>query len=183
MYEQALHDRDAAWCQQHPLDDERQWSAQQLVEHLVMTYSNTSDVLEERLAKKRVTRNRSTLLQRVLQIASISLGRFPHGLAAPSHVRPGQLGWPSLNGAELTTAMKDELERMDELLEACRTRFGLQRVASHFIFGPLRVDQWRRFHVIHARHHMKQLAKIQKHVTSSNDSISKSLPEKLHVPL
>lgn len=69
-----------------------------------------------------------------------------------------------MTGSELVVAMKNELEHMDRLLDTCRDQFGMQRIASHFIFGPLRVDQWRRFHVVHGRHHLKQLARIQAQV-------------------
>jgi hypothetical protein len=33
-------------------------------------------------------------------------------------------------------------------------------MASHFAFGPLGADQWREFHVVHARHHLTQLTRI-----------------------
>jgi hypothetical protein len=55
-----------------------------------------------------------------------------------------------------------EAERMDRTLRACRERFGIQPIASHRFFGPLRVDQWRRFHAIHVRHHARQVRAIRK---------------------
>ena len=54
---------------------------------------------------------------------------------------------------------------MDDRITQCRQRFGIQRVASHFLLGPLRPDQWRRFHVVHMRHHLDQLKRIEKSVS------------------
>jgi hypothetical protein len=53
---------------------------------------------------------------------------------------------------------------MDSLIDRCRQRFGPQRVATHFLLGTMRPDQWRRFHVIHIRHHLDQLRRIEKSV-------------------
>jgi hypothetical protein len=94
----------------------------------------------------------------------LSFGKMPRGAPAPEFARPGQLQWPSMNGAELLELLRQEIERMDSLIDGCRQRFGLQRVASHFVLGPLRPDQWRRFHVIHMRHHLDQLRRIEKSV-------------------
>jgi hypothetical protein len=161
-YERELAGRDADWCQLHPFGHEARWSAQQLVTHLVLTYTSTTAQLEQRLIKKRPTRSRSTFSQWLLQIIVLSLGRMPSGVPAPAHSRPERLDWPPMSGAELAAKLNAALREMDEVLEQCRHRFGIQRVASHFLFGPLRVDQWRRFHVVHGNHHLRQLKRIER---------------------
>ena len=47
-YAEMLGSLDVARMQLHPAGDPEQWSAQQLVEHLVLTFRSTDEVLEER---------------------------------------------------------------------------------------------------------------------------------------
>jgi hypothetical protein len=148
------------WCQFHPLQDERLWSAQEIVEHLALTLRSTSHVLAKRLEKGRPTSERSSPVQWVLQLMVLSVGYFPRGAPAPPFVRPDQLHEPPMNGAELIAVLRQDIDRMDDLLDQCRHRFGMQRVAPHFVLGPLRTDQWRRFHVVHMRHHLGQFRRL-----------------------
>lgn len=163
-YGSLLADRPAEWCQRHPRHDERQWSAQELIEHLVLTCRSTTRELEKRLERRRPTRARRTPLQWLMQRAVLSFGRIPNGVPAPVFARPDQLHWSPIGGAELLEVLRQEVERMDERITDCGRRFGAQRVASHFLLGPLRPDQWRRFHGIHIRHHLDQLRRIEKAV-------------------
>ncbi|HEX3663067.1 MAG TPA: DUF1569 domain-containing protein [Acidobacteriaceae bacterium] len=163
-YHPALADRPAEWCQRHPRQEERQWSAQELIEHLVLTCRSTTRELEKRLERGHPTRARSTPLQWLLQLAVLSFGQMPNGVPAPVFTRPDQLHWSAMSGTELLEVLGREMERMDERISQCRQRFGIQRVAAHFLLGPMRPDQWRRFHVIHIRHHLNQLRRIDKSV-------------------
>ncbi len=166
-YRADLAGKPADWCQLHPLQDERLWSAQELIEHLVLTCRSSSRVLQKRLQRSQPTGDHSTPVQWLLQLLMLSFGRMPRGAPAPIFARPDQLHWPPMNGAELTELLRQEIDQMDSLIDQCRHRFGLQRVASHFVLGPLRPDQWRRFHVIHIRHHLDQLRRIEKSVGST----------------
>ncbi len=163
-YSSDLSGKPAPWCQLHPREDERLWSAQELIEHLVLTCRSTSRVLDKRLERGHPTSDHSTPIQWVLQMILLSFGRMPRGAPAPIFARPDQLHWTAMSGAELAELLRREIDQMDELLDRCRQRFGLQRVATHFLLGPLRPDQWRRFHVIHMRHHLGQLRRLEQAV-------------------
>lgn len=171
-----LAGKTTAWCQIHPREDDRQWSAQQLIEHLVLTFRSSSRVLETRVRKGRPTKMQPTLLERLLRYSILSRRRMPNGAAAPPFVRPGVLCWPPMDGAELADLFRQEMEAMDKLLVRCEELFGRRPAATHFLLGPLRPDQWRLFHVIHGRHHLEQLHRIQREVnrdgTVQNDMIS-----------
>jgi len=151
-YAEALADRSSEWCQMHPQQDEAAWSAQDLIEHLVLAMSSTRQLLEARLERGRATRRRATPIQYLCRVAVLSLRRMPRGVNAPPFTVPGQTRWPSLSGAELAERLRRECEQMDQLLGACLQRFGKQRVAAHFLLGPLSAAEWRRFHSIHGRH-------------------------------
>ncbi len=160
-YSAELAGKPAEWCQHHPLQDERLWSAQELIEHLVLTCRSTSRVLEKRLERGRPTSERSSPVQWFLQMILLSFGRMPRGAPAPVFARPDQLHWPPMDGALLAEILRREINQMDVRLDRCRERFGLQRVATHFLLGPLRADQWRRFHVVHMRHHLGQFRRLR----------------------
>jgi hypothetical protein len=116
---------------------------------------------KKRLDRDHPTSEHSTPIQWLLQMFMLSFGRMPRGAPAPVFARPGQLHWPPNGGVQLLDLLRQEIDQMDSLIDLCKHRFGIQRVASHFVLGPLRADQWRRFHVIHIRHHLGQLRRIE----------------------
>ena len=155
--------------QVHPDGNALRWNTQQVVEHLILTYQLTSSALEKRLERRRPTSAKCTPLEWWLQLIVLSRGRMPKGAPAPLETVPGHS--QPLSGHELAWKLSSEAEKMDELLTRCRTQFGLQRVASHMILGPLRVDQWRRFHVIHGTHHLAQVHRILQTIPTSVRSV------------
>jgi hypothetical protein len=51
---------------------------------------------------------------------------------------------------------------MDELITRCEQKFGTRsRLLDHPILGPLTGSEWRKFHLIHGRHHIKQLRALR----------------------
>jgi hypothetical protein len=164
LYRPELTGKSAEWCQLHPRQDDRLWNAQEVVEHLVLTCRSSSRVLEKRLERGQPTADHGTPVQWLLQMVMLSFGQMPRGAPAPIFARPDLLHWPPMNGSELLELFRQEVDKMDSLIDRCRHRFGLQRIATHFVLGPLRADQWRRFHVIHIRHHLDQLRRLEKSV-------------------
>jgi hypothetical protein len=51
------------------------------------------------------------------------------------------------------------LERMDVALLAAEDRWGDGPIAMHFVLGPMKPTQWRKFHYIHGHHHVLQMRK------------------------
>ena len=137
------------------------WSIQQIVEHLVLSYGTTCAVFETRLAKGTPTKGSPTLSQRVGQVAITRLGLFPKGRKAPAAVMPGDEPVRMLCGQELGGKVAEALERMDGLLSQAEQMFGSRRGVSHLVLGPMSVQQWRRFHLVHGEHHLKQIAALR----------------------
>jgi hypothetical protein len=51
-----------------------------------------------------------------------------------------------------------EISRMDSGFADLETRFGsATAVLDHPLLGPLNVEHWRKFHLLHARHHARQI--------------------------
>jgi hypothetical protein len=178
-YSRQLDGIEVATAQLRPPGGDGQWSTQDVIAHLILTYSSTSGMLQSRLAKGRASQRRNTVAQPFIKLTVLSLGIMPKGFSAPERVRPQHAGFAPMNGKGLAARLCEDLRIMDELLDECQQRFGSGRVASHFLLGPLRVDQWRRFHVVHGRHHLRQLVRIRKQIESvaqESGSIAASSP-------
>ena len=111
--------------------------------------------------QRRVSRNQKrTYLQWSLQLMILSFGALPRGVPALDETMPVAGSFAAMDGRQLGDLLRQEMEAMDTLLDSCRRKFGMERVAVHPWLGPLRVDQWRRFHVVHGLHHLTQLRSV-----------------------
>jgi hypothetical protein len=50
---------------------------------------------------------------------------------------------------------------MDEMITKCEARLGRGQLLDHLILGPLTGAQWRKFHLVHGRHHVKQILRLR----------------------
>jgi hypothetical protein len=177
---------DAETTQLHPYGFTYKWSAQQVVEHLVLGYRLTSSALEVRLNKGRLSRNhRRTYLQWSLQLMILTFGRLPRGVPALDETTPVAGSFAAMDGQQLGELLRQEIDAMDAMFDRCRRKFGMERVAVHPFLGPLRVDQWRRFHAVHALHHLEQLRDVIAQVAPQQAPVTiggPTLVEKLQVP-
>jgi hypothetical protein len=152
---------DATSASVHPWGRPHCWSVQQIVEHLALSMENTRATLEERLSKGRPGRNSGrTRTEWILQLMILSAGHMPKGVGASRETTPKET-MPSTGVRELIERLETAIESLDATLDQCRQRFGLERVGRHFLLGPLRIDQWRRYHVLHLRHHVKQMCELR----------------------
>ena len=152
---------DATSASVHPWGRPHCWSVHEIVEHLALSMDHTRGLLEERLAKGRpgCNLNRSWA-ERALQLMILSAGHMPKGVGAPQELTPGP-GLPTMGVRDLTERLETAIESLDATLDRCRQQFGMERVGRHFLLGPMRIDQWRRYHVLHLRHHGKQVRNVR----------------------
>ena len=141
-----------------PAANPKRWSIQQIAEHLLLTYDQTTRNISNRLERKTPTRRESTLLQKVLRFIVLMLGLTARGLPAPESTIAKNIQPQS--GEAIANRITTSLELMDSRLHEARNTFGMLPVAYHPFFVPMRVEQWRRFHAVHARHHLKQIHQI-----------------------
>lgn len=142
-----------AQISQHP--EIHAWSAQQVVEHLILTFQHSEKLLGEALSKRRPSPYRRTLRQRILKAQFSWFGVMPHGVPALRSLRPYEV--VAQSGAELAARFLAEAEKLDHLLTECRKSCGLLPCGIHPIYGSLRVEEWRQYHAVHCRHHLPQL--------------------------
>lgn len=133
------------------------WSAAQIFEHLFLSYTGTIKGISRVVESGTPQRNIPSLKQRAQAFIVLELGYMPVGRAAPLSVHPK--GLPS------KTIVSETLQRiaaMDTVLANCAARFGASsKVLDHPILGPFSISQWRKFHLVHGRHHMKQVRRLQ----------------------
>jgi hypothetical protein len=150
----ATQGMDAAALTRHP---DGKWSAAHVLEHLYLTYAGTVKGLERCLHEGRPLARIATFKERVATVVVTKLGYFPEGRQAPERTVPR--GMPA---EQVMQAIARELAAMDDLITRCETRFGRStRILDHPVLGPLTARQWRKFHWVHARHHMKQIWRLR----------------------
>jgi hypothetical protein len=63
---------------------------------------------------------------------------------------------------QVTGEILENVVRMDAVIQECETRFGRSKpIADHPVLGPLTASEWRKFHLVHAKHHAKQIRKLR----------------------
>jgi DinB superfamily len=130
------------------------WSPIQVLEHLALSYTATTKGLLRATQSGQIERGGRTLKHRARCFYVLGLGRFPSGVEAPKHVVPG-----AGLGDDPLRRFNDALVAMDSMLVDAEKRFGRTTwVLNHQVLGPLTAQQWRRFHEVHGRHHLKQVA-------------------------
>ena len=133
------------------------WSVSEVLEHLSRSYTGTTHVMRRALDQGQPKAKPDTFAQRVAAFAVTVVGYFPTGRMAPEPTRPA--GIPP---AEARRAVRDALVELDEVASRCATRLGERtKVTNHPVLGALNIRQWRRFHRVHARHHMKQVRRLK----------------------
>jgi hypothetical protein len=145
----------------HPWGRPHCWSVHQIVEHLVLSMDHTRFALDERLTRGRPQRNmQRSSSEWALQLMVLSAGHMPKGVGALPETTP-TASLPSVGVREMLDDLEQAAERLDRSLDRCRQRFGMERICTHFLLGPLRVDQWRRYHVLHLHHHLVQIRDVR----------------------
>ena len=138
----------------HP---EGKWSTAQVLEHLYLTYTGTVKGCERCLQAGQPLARTPLLNDRMKAFVVTGLGYLPNGRKAPERTQPrGMLA------DEITREIGPQILAMDELFTRCEARFGKRsRVLDHPFLGPLTARQWRKFHWVHGRHHLKQIRKLR----------------------
>jgi hypothetical protein len=144
----------AEQLERHP---EGKWSAAGILEHLSITFGGTARLMRKCMEGGKPLASAPTLKQRLATLLVTGWGYFPTGRPAPEFAQP-----KGMSGEAALQTIRENLAAMDQALAECEQRFGAQvKMADHVVLGPLTIPQWRRFHLVHTRHHMKQIARLR----------------------
>jgi Protein of unknown function (DUF1569) len=134
------------------------WSAAEVLEHLYLTYTGTSKGFERCLQAGKARGSVPTLKQRVATILVTQFGYFPEGRKSPDHACP-----KGIPPEKVVADICSQIAAMDKIIAECEERFGSRKkMLDHPVLGPLTASQWRKFHWIHGRHHLKQILERRK---------------------
>ena len=139
-----------AW---HP---DGKWSAAEILEHLTLTFTGTAKGMQ-RVAESGVEKAAAaTVQQRVAAFVVTTLGFMPSGRKSPEMVEP-----KTSDPVNAVAQIERELINMDGMLAEVEKRVGNKVRIPHPILGPLTIVQWRTFHRVHTKHHMKQIEQLK----------------------
>ncbi len=134
---------------------ERKWSVAEVLEHLYLTYTGTQKAFERCLRAGKPLAGVPTFKQRVAATAVTELGYFPNGRKSPEQVLP-----QGMSTEKILAGIGPQIAAMDQVIAQCEERYGSRiKVLDHPVLGPLTARQWRKFHLAHGRHHVKQIMK------------------------
>ena len=150
----ATRDMSAEDLRRHP---EGKWSTAEVLEHLYLTYTGTTKAFERCLQAGEPLARTPMLKDRVRAFVVTGLGHLPEGRKSPKHALPRGMAVE-----EIVCEIGPRISAMDDQIAQCEARFGKRtRVLDHPILGPLTGRQWRKFHWVHGRHHLKQIHKLR----------------------
>ncbi len=137
------------------------WCAAEVLEHLYLTYTGTITGFERIMRKGKPLASRASMTQRMLTFVVVGLGHMSTGRKAPAVAEPR--GLPT---EQVRNEIGAKLVAMDAIIAQCEARFGRQvKLLDHPILGPLTATQWRTLHLVHGRHHQKQLLRLRENTT------------------
>jgi ribosomal protein S6E (S10) len=139
----------------HP---EGKWSAGEIFEHLFLTYTGTIKGFARCLEAGKPLARTPTLADRIRTLVVVGIGYMPGGRKAPKHAAPR--GTPR---EQVIAQVFAKIFEMDAIISQAEAKYGFgTRVLDHPILGPLRGWEWRKFHWVHGRHHLRQICELRR---------------------
>jgi hypothetical protein len=133
------------------------WCVSEVLEHLYLTYTGTIKGFERVLTTGKPLVTRASITRRLLTFMVVSLGHMPTGRKSPAVAQPR-----GLPAEKVRNEIGAKVMAMDALIAQCEARFGSRvKLLDHPILGPLSATQWRKLHLVHGRHHLKQLLRLR----------------------
>jgi len=133
------------------------WCAAEVLEHLYLTYTGTIKGFERAQAAGKPVVTPATWRQLVGKLIVVGFGHMPRGREAPKMARPR-----GLPREKVLAEIGSKIEEMDETIRRSEEEHGMwTQLLDHPILGPLTGAQWRKFHLVHGLHHVRQIERLQ----------------------
>lgn len=129
------------------------WSPAQIVEHLALGLNLSAETLHTRRRHAPMSRRRRTPAEHVARFFIFGLRWFPPGRKAPERTLPA----PGISRAAAEADFLAGIEAWDQIDRALMPERRADLFVKHPRMGDLTIEEWMRFHVIHARHHARQI--------------------------
>jgi len=133
------------------------WCAAEVLEHLYLSYTGTINGFERVMKAGKPLATQASMKHRVQTLVVVGLGYMPGGRKAPAVAHP-----KGLPVEQVRSEIGAKMVAMDAIIAQCEARFGGRvHLLDHPILGPLSAAQWRKLHLVHGRHHQKQLLRLR----------------------
>jgi hypothetical protein len=134
------------------------WCAAEVLEHLYLTYTGTTKGFERVAEAGKSLATAQNWRQRARTLVVVGLGYFPSGREAPPAAHPR--GVPI---EKVLSEIGPKIVAMDEIMTRCEEKLGARsKLLDHPILGPLTAGQWRKFHLVHGLHHLRQIRRLRR---------------------
>ncbi len=142
------------------------WTPAEVLEHLILTYKGTIKNLDRNLQTGKPPASIFNFKQRLRVMLVVDFGYFPQGRKSPEAAVPK--GVPT---EHVLAEFESQIAAMNAVISKCETQFGKNSiVAIHPILGPLTAKQWRKFHLVHGRHHVGQITGLRRELAASKNN-------------
>jgi hypothetical protein len=129
------------------------WTPAQIVEHLALGLTLSGETFLARRNHAPMSRRTRSPAQQVARFFIFGLRWFPPGRKSPERTTPpAQIGRAAAEAHFLTG-----VEAWDQVDRALLPERRSNLFVKHPRMGDLTVEEWMRFHLIHARHHARQI--------------------------
>ena len=143
---------------QHPPG---KWSASEVLEHLYLTYTGTVKGFDRAVEAAAPPATKQSWAQRRRTLVVVGFGYMPTGRTSPPVAVPR-----GLPPEQVRNGITVKIMEMDASIARCEEKFGTGRkLLDHPVLGPLNGAEWRKFHLVHGLHHVKQLRRLRDSTT------------------
>jgi hypothetical protein len=133
------------------------WCAAEVLEHLYLTYTGTVKGFERVAEAGKSLATSQSWKQRGGTFVVVGLGYLPSGREAPPVARPRGVA-----PEKVLSEIAPKIAEMDSIMTRCEESLGSRnKLLDHPILGPLTTAQWRKFHMVHGLHHVKQIRALK----------------------
>lgn len=145
-----LRDRTDAEWERGPAG---KWTPAQIVEHLALGLTLSGETFQARRHHAPMSRRPRTPAERIATLLILGFRWFPPGRKAPSRTTPMEQITRRVAEEHFVAGLAGWVQVERDLLP---TR-GHDLFVKHPRLGDLSIEEWIRFHIIHARHHARQI--------------------------
>lgn len=129
------------------------WTPAQIVEHLALGLEWSAEKFRARRNHGPMARRPRTPAEQIAKLFIFGLRWFPPGRKAPERSVPA----PTISRASAEAHFLAGLEAWDQLDRELLPERRSNLFVKHPRLGDLTIEEWMRFHVVHARHHARQI--------------------------
>jgi len=139
------------------------WCTAEVLEHLYLTYTGTIKGFQKVSAANHPVCSKSSIVQFAGRLLVFGFSYLPSGRTAPVTARPR-----GLPRETILAEIDGKIAEMGQIISKCENTLGRGPLLNHPILGPLTALQWRKFHLIHGRHHIKQIRFLRQNAVLSD---------------